>query len=60
MLLVQALSHVVDLWVEGTLSMLPSELLREKVVVVLFEAMVRTLHAQMKDGSWNKSAEVTA
>jgi len=52
MLMAQALTCVIVLWDQGLLSNLPEQLLKDKVLVVLFQALTRTLHTQNPGGSW--------
>jgi hypothetical protein len=60
MLTAEALMRVVNCWAEDTLPPLSIQFLREEVLLVLFQALFRTLRRQDEDGSWERSPEVTA
>jgi hypothetical protein len=55
MLITKALAMVLTAWDKGELSTLPDSLVKEKVLVALFQALVFTVEAQHEDGSWGKS-----
>ena len=61
MLLVQALTHLLKLWDDGLLSILADDLIRDRIPIILCQALIRTLQAQNSDGSWgnNNSDEST-
>ena len=52
MLFVQALTRLLELWNDGLLSTLAADLIRDRIPIVLFQALIRTLQAQNPDGSW--------
>lgn len=52
MLMADAFSAVLRLWDAGKLPALPEQLVRDGIVISLFQALVRTLQAQNEDGSW--------
>ena len=52
MLMVQALQHVLLLWDQDALPSLPQRVIRDKVIIVLFQALFRTLRLQNANGSW--------
>lgn len=62
MLMAEAFSELIKAWDQGKLTGLPYELMRDRVVICLFQAMVRTVLTQNKDGSWGTigSQEETA
>jgi hypothetical protein len=60
MLIVQALTRLLHLYDKSELPEISSDLLRDQIPVVLFQALVRCLRSQASDGSWSKSTEVTA
>lgn len=62
MLLVQSLTRFLHLWDEGQLTALSDTLIRDRVPIVLLQALVRTLQRQNANGSWgsNQSSEETA
>jgi hypothetical protein len=60
MLIAQALTRLLQLYDISKLPELSSDLLRDQVSVVLFQALVRSLKSQGVDGSWRNSPEVTA
>ena len=60
MLTAEALMGIVNCWAEDTLPQLSIQFLREEVLLVLFQALFRTLRRQDEDGSWERSPEVTA
>ncbi|KAI0395444.1 ent-kaurene synthase [Xylariaceae sp. FL0594] len=63
MLLSQAFVTLVKRWDEDVLGEMPQELISEKIPIVLFTIMTRTLQTQQNDGSWvfgTASRETTA
>ncbi|KAE9970957.1 hypothetical protein BLS_004670 [Venturia inaequalis] len=60
MLIVQGLIQLLSLYDNSQLTELPSDLLRDRIPVVLFQALVRCLKSQGTDGSWGHSVEVTS
>lgn len=63
MLLSQAFVKLLQGWDIDQLTMLPEELIRDQVPLVLFQILVRTLQKQSPDGSWARtvpSREITA
>ncbi|WPH04793.1 Hypothetical protein R9X50_00768900 [Acrodontium crateriforme] len=52
MLMADAFSAVIKLWDAGELPLLPEQLVRDGLVISLFQALVRTLQTQNEDGSW--------
>lgn len=62
MLLTEALSRLLYLWDQNLLKLLPENLLRDRVPVVLAQILNRTLLAQSSNGAWspNESPEATA
>jgi hypothetical protein len=61
MLLSQALTRLLRLWDAGRLRACPTDLIRDKVPVVLCQILVQTCRSQDPDGSWgDRSNEVTA
>lgn len=52
MLTAQAMTTLLRLWDGNRLSALSIDLIRDKVLVVLFQALARTLQMQALDGSW--------
>ncbi|QDS74818.1 hypothetical protein FKW77_002408 [Venturia effusa] len=60
MLIVQGLTQLLSLYDTSQLPELHPELLCDRIPVVLFQALVRSLKSQGSDGSWRSSVEVTA
>lgn len=60
MLVSQALIACINAWANGALTTLSVDFLKEEVLLVLFQALLRTLQSQKEDGSWERSPEVTA
>ncbi|TID14750.1 CAAX prenyl protease 1 [Venturia nashicola] len=60
MLIVQGLTQLLRLYDNSQLPDLPSDLLRDRIPVVLFQALVRCLKSQESDGSWRHSVEATS
>lgn len=62
MLMTQAFTHLVHLCDHGILSVFDDEVLKQKVFLCLFQALVRTLQTQNQDGSWGRGnrSETTA
>jgi hypothetical protein len=52
MLMADAFSAALKLWDAGELPSLPEQLVRDGIIISLFQALVRTLHTQNEDGSW--------
>lgn len=52
MLMTDAFSAAIKLWDAGELPSLPETLVRDGIVISLFQALVRTLQTQNEDGSW--------
>lgn len=52
MLMVEAFSAALTLWDAGKLPSLPEKLVRDGIVISLFQALTRTLQTQNEDGSW--------
>lgn len=57
MLMAQAMTSLVRLWNRERLSALSADLIRDKVLVVLFQALTKTLKMQALDGSWGSHEE---
>ena len=57
MLISQAMTLLLRLWNEDRLSALSTDLIKNKVLVVLFQALIKTLQAQLLDGSWGSYEE---
>lgn len=61
MLMVEAFMRLVELWEEGHVPALSYSLIRDKVIISLFQALTRILQTQNADGSWGiGGCEVTA
>jgi hypothetical protein len=60
MLLVQSLLKLVHVWEQGDLSGLDMQLLTDRIIIVLYQALVRTLQTQQEAGSWGNGFEATA
>jgi hypothetical protein len=60
MLLAQAFIKLLNLWENKTLTSLSNDLIRDRVLIVLFQALVRILQSQQSDGSWAICFEATA
>ena len=62
MLLAQTLMHLIHLWNDGSLELLPQRLVQEQIIPVLIQVLNRTLLTQHADGGWsvNNMPEVTA
>lgn len=62
MLLAETLMHLVQLWNDGTLELLPQGLVQDRILVVLIQILNRTLFTQHANGSWSveNSPEVNA
>lgn len=60
MLLAQAFVKVLSLWEQKKLEALDTQLLRDKALVVLFQALIRILQSQQGNGSWSNCFEATA
>lgn len=62
MLLSEALTLLLKLWEEDTSLDLPEDLISNRVPIVLFQMLTRTLSSQSEDGSWGQkpSSEITA
>lgn len=54
MLFVQTLIHLLKVWDEGLLSDSLDDLIRDRIPVILCQALTRTLQAQKPDGSWGE------
>lgn len=52
MLMAEAFSAALTLWDAGKLPSLPEKLVRDGIVISLFQALIRTLQTQNDDGSW--------
>lgn len=52
MLMADAFSAALALWDAGKLPSLPEKLVRDGIVISLFQALIRTLQTQNDDGSW--------
>lgn len=52
LLLVRALTRILKLWDDDRLPALTDELTKERVPIVLYQALIRTLQTQNPDGSW--------
>ncbi|CAF9942337.1 hypothetical protein IMSHALPRED_003626 [Imshaugia aleurites] len=52
MLFVQALIRLLKLWNDGLQCVLPDDLIRTRIPIILCQALIRTLQAQNSDGSW--------
>lgn len=57
MLTAQAMTSLLRLWNGERLSALSTDLIRDKVLVVLFQALTKTLQTQALDGSWGSHEE---
>ena len=55
MLMAQALQQVLTAWDRGCVSSIPEELIMDQIVVVLLQALVRTLRFQNSNGSWGEN-----
>ena len=55
MLMSRAFMQVLVAWDEGRLPSLPEQLLIDKVSIVLFQTLTRTMQTQNPDGSWGNS-----
>lgn len=62
MLMTQAFVRVLMLWDEGKIPILTEQFLKDRVIVVLFQATVRVLQTQNPGGEWghDQSCETTA
>ncbi|KAJ5625394.1 hypothetical protein N7510_001703 [Penicillium lagena] len=62
MLLSEAFTLLLKLWEEDSSLDLPQDLIANRVPIVLFQILARTLSSQSEDGSWGQkpSAEITA
>jgi hypothetical protein len=60
MLIAQAFIKLIYLWENKSLKSLSSDLLRDQVLIVLFQALVRILQSQESNGSWSGCFEGTA
>ena len=52
MLVAQCLVEVLRVWEAGKLPQLPQKLLKETVMIVLFQCLIQTIQSQKVDGSW--------
>ena len=57
MLVAQAMTSLLRLWNEERLTTLSTNLIRDRVLVVLFQALTKTLQTQALDGSWGSHEE---
>ncbi|KAF3480656.1 ent-kaurene synthase [Arthroderma uncinatum] len=62
MLLTEALSKLLAVWDSGNLPSFPETLIRDQVLISIYQALIRTLQKQNSDGSWGPrgSREETA
>jgi hypothetical protein len=61
MLIAQAFIKLLHLWEIERLSALDQKFIQDRVIIVLFQALVRTLQSQQKNGSWGPDCfEATA
>ena len=62
MLLAQTLMHLIHLWNDGSLELLPQRLVQDQIIPVLIQVLNRTLLTQHANGGWsiNNMPEVTA
>ena len=62
MLMVDVFTHLVDLWDKGLAPFAENLAVKDKVVICLYQALMRTLQIQNLDGSWGcgKRCETTA
>ncbi|KAK2763882.1 hypothetical protein FQN54_009500 [Arachnomyces sp. PD_36] len=62
MLMCKAFLSYLQRWSEGDLAALPDDLMKFQLPITLFQALIRTVRSQNKDGSWgsSNSAEETA
>lgn len=54
MLMAQTFVRLIDLYDRGLITVLDDSILRDKVLICLFQALVRTLQTQNSDGSWGR------
>ncbi|KAM5456799.1 hypothetical protein MaudCBS49596_001040 [Microsporum audouinii] len=52
MLLTEALSKLLAVWDSGNLPSFPKTLIRDRVLISIYQALIRTLQKQNPDGSW--------
>lgn len=55
MLMAEAFGSLLEAWGKGSLDAIPSELIRDKVSITLYQALLRALQTQNEDGSWGPS-----
>lgn len=61
MLMVETFIRLIELWETGQIPVLDDLVIRDKVVISLFQALIRILQTQNADGSWERGGcEVTA
>ena len=62
MLMSESLIRLLKFWDQGVINLLPDDLIRIKIPLVLFQALFQTLQKQNIDGSWGSkpSREITA
>lgn len=60
MLMAQSLTQLVVLWSKGNLPTVNENLMQDRVLIVLFQALVSTLDAQHADGSWGNGPQFEA
>ena len=54
MLLMHSLIYLLELWSNGSLQAIPVDLIRDEVLVVVFQILIRSLGHQKEDGSWGR------
>ncbi|KAK2879355.1 hypothetical protein FQN49_000965 [Arthroderma sp. PD_2] len=52
MLLTEALSKLLAVWDSGNLPSFPETIIRDRVLISIYQALIRTLQKQNPDGSW--------
>ena len=61
MLLAQALMRLIRLWDSQKMTNMPEAMIRDRIPIVLFQILCRTLRSQESQGSWgSRSPEVSA
>ncbi|KAI9847155.1 MAG: hypothetical protein M1837_003017 [Sclerophora amabilis] len=62
MLMAEAFSSLLKAWDRGSLPSLPDHIIRDRVLISLYQDLIRTLQTQNADGSWGsrQSREETA